>query len=51
MAELSIPYLKGVTPGKLFTLITLVVLLVILITKLFILKEHIIVTPPAGLLP
>ncbi len=51
MAEIRLPYLRGVTPAKLFTLLTLVVLLIILITKLFIFKEHIVLTLPPGLLP
>gem|GEM_PF-4855477 len=49
MAELKIPYLQGVTPARLFTLLTLIVLLVILITKFFVLKEHMALIPPSVL--
>lgn len=51
MADIKIPYLQGVTPANLFLLLTLIVMLVILITKMFILKEIIVVNPPTGILP
>jgi hypothetical protein len=51
MAEIRLPYLRDVTPANLFTLLTLIVLLIILITKFFILKEVMVMNPPAGIIP
>ena len=51
MAEIKIPFMQDVTPAKLFTLLSLIVLLVILITKLFILNQVLVIPSPSGILP
>lgn len=51
MAEIKIPYLQDVTPAKLLTLIFIIVLIIILVTKFIILKQIWVVNPPAGIIP
>ncbi len=51
MVEFKIPYVRDVTPANLFALLTILVLLVILITKFFILNDILVINPPTGILP
>lgn len=51
MAEIKIPYLQDATPAKLLTLIFIIVLIIILVTKFIVLKEVWVINPSQGILP